>query len=142
MARKMRMVIGMKFLWGRQTATSGSREILRHEFAIGPLHQSSIFKRKARLYFCIRCEWRFLVSGSKVAVLDDHDNPMTGAESLRRFNSFAAGPCPALNEETPRPSSDAGAPKLPVREKIVPIRSPAVLVPAARGVSAAQTRHP
>jgi hypothetical protein len=72
---------------------------LRHEFVIGPLCESDLCPgKKARLYYCIRCKWNFLVCGSKVAVLDEHGNPLLGDESLRRFDTFEGGPCPVLEE--------------------------------------------
>ncbi|HWX37341.1 MAG TPA: hypothetical protein VNZ53_59245, partial [Steroidobacteraceae bacterium] len=63
----------------------------RHEFAIGPLCDSALFGRKARLYYCIRCNWRFLVSEKKVVVLDELGHPMAGPDSSTRFATFAEG---------------------------------------------------
>ena len=71
---------------------------VRHEFVIGPFCDSALFRRKARLYYCIRCRWQFLVSEKKVVVLDNDGHPMAGADSSARFNTFAEGPCPALVE--------------------------------------------
>ena len=87
---------------------------LRHDFVIGPHRHSDLFGRAARLYYCVRCKYSFLVCGSKVAVLDEDEVPITGEESLRRFNTFGEGPCPVLEafvaatmarEETLRPPS-------------------------------------
>ena len=84
-------------LWGSQLfrprpqATS-----LRHGFVIGPLCDSELFGRKARLHYCLRCNWRFLVSEKKVVVLDEVGHPMAGPDSSTRFATFAEGPCPAL----------------------------------------------
>jgi hypothetical protein len=69
---------------------------LKHDIVIGPQRHSDLFGREARLYYCVRCKWSFLVCGSTVAVLDENQNPVTGEESLRRFNTFAVGPCPVL----------------------------------------------
>jgi hypothetical protein len=71
---------------------------LRHEFVIGPLCDSPLFRQKARLYYCIRCRWHFLVSEKKVVVLDEDRHPIVGPDSAARFNTFAEGPCPALVE--------------------------------------------
>jgi len=71
---------------------------VRHEFVIGPFCDSALFRRKARLYYCIRCRWQFLVSEKKVVVLDNDGHPMAGADSSAPFNTFAEGPCPALVE--------------------------------------------
>jgi hypothetical protein len=69
---------------------------LRHDFVIGPQRNSDLFGRAARLYHCVRCKSSFLVCGSKIAVLDEDQVPITGEESLRRFNTFGEGPCPVL----------------------------------------------
>lgn len=69
---------------------------LRHEFAIGPLCDNALFGGKARLYYCIRCKWSFLVYGSRVAVLDERGNPLAERESSKRFPTFEDGPCPVL----------------------------------------------
>jgi len=70
---------------------------MRHEFAIGPLCDSDLCPgKKARLYYCIECEWRLLVSGSRVAVLNEDGSLITGEESLRRFNNSEDDPCPVL----------------------------------------------
>jgi hypothetical protein len=70
---------------------------LRHEFAIGPLCKSDLYPgEQARLYYCIRCNWRFLVGGSKVAVLDETGKPIVVEKSLHRFSTFGEGPCPVL----------------------------------------------
>jgi len=60
-------------LWGNGIYHPAKRRdrSLRHEFVVGPLCDSSLSERKARLYYCIRCKWNFLVCGSKVAVLDE-----------------------------------------------------------------------
>ncbi len=70
----------------------------RHEFVIGPLCVTSVFHKPARVYYCMRCQWSFLVLGSKVAVLDDHGRPVCCDESLQRFRTFREGPCPVLQE--------------------------------------------
>jgi len=69
---------------------------LRHNFAIGPLCDTYLFKHQARLYYCARCSWSFLVSSGAVAVIDAHGRPLTGDEAERQFKSFANGPCPVL----------------------------------------------
>jgi len=69
---------------------------LKHDFVIGPQRYSELFGRPARLYHCVRCKWSFLVGGSKVVVLDEHQKPIVGEESLKRFNSLGQGPCPVL----------------------------------------------
>jgi len=86
----------MKF-WGIHLASPAPRSTSsRHEFVIGPLHDNPFFGKKARLYYCMRCTWRFLVSGSEVVVLDGEGHPTKGADSSSRFATFAEGPCPAL----------------------------------------------
>lgn len=82
---------------------------MRHHFVIGPLCDSELFRRKARLYYCVRCRWSFLVCGSKLVVLDQGGNPVAGDESLRRFATFAEGPCPVLEAFASASSAEAAA---------------------------------
>jgi hypothetical protein len=84
-------------LWERPASHLQRRaSSLRHEFVIGPLCDSELFPRKARLYYCIRCKWHFLVCEKTVVVLDGYGHPMAGRDSSSRFATFAEGPCPAL----------------------------------------------
>jgi hypothetical protein len=83
-------------LWKSAAAQNRDLETLRHQFVIGPLCESDLCPGKARLYYCYRCKWTFLVCGSKVAVLDEYGKPIIGEESLRRFHTFEEGPCPVL----------------------------------------------
>lgn len=84
-------------LWGSNFFRPERRDrSLRHDFAIGPLCDSPLFRRKARLYYCIRCDWRFLVCDSRVVVLDEDGHPIVGTDSSNRFDTFTEGPCPAL----------------------------------------------
>jgi hypothetical protein len=69
---------------------------LRHNFAIGPLRDSYLFNGQARLYYCTRCRWSFLVSNNVVAVIDDQGRPLVGEEAKAQFRSFESGPCPVL----------------------------------------------
>lgn len=80
----------------------------RHEFVIGPLCTCAVFQQQARLYYCIRCKWSFLVCGSKVAVLDADGSPLVGEDSLRRFVTFEEGPCPVLEAFSSAASFDIG----------------------------------
>ena len=82
--------------WANGSSTLDRRRATRHQFVIGPLCERAIFQRKARLYYCIRCKWSFLVCGGRVAVLDEDGNPLGGDESLRKFATFEEGPCPVL----------------------------------------------
>jgi hypothetical protein len=84
-------------LWRKGEESPGRETVsLRHDFVIGPQRYSDLFGRPAQLYHCVRCKWSFMVGASKVVVLDEHQRPIVGAESLKRFNSFGQGPCPAL----------------------------------------------
>lgn len=80
----------------RSLAAPPARRALRHEFVIGPPSDNPLFQRKARLYFCIRCKWSFLVCERQIIVLDKHGTPLTGAQSSERFNTLESGPCLAL----------------------------------------------
>jgi hypothetical protein len=107
---------------------------LRHDFVIGPQRHSDLFERPARLYFCVRCKSSFLVCGRKVAVLDEDEVPLTGEESLLRFNTFGEGPCPVLEAFVSAATARAEALRPPSRSKrdqpgsmtpVTPIHTPA-----------------
>ena len=113
---------------------------LRHDFVIGPQRHSDLFGRAARLYYCVRCKSSFLVCGSKVAVLNEDEVPITGEESLRRFNTFGEGPCPVLEAFVSAAMARAEALRPPSRSKrdqpgsvapVAPIQIPAWAAPAA-----------
>jgi hypothetical protein len=83
-------------LWAAVSGAVERPEIIRrHELVIGPLCNSSFFGRKARLYYCNRCKWGFLVCGSKIAVLDDGNRPFSGNRSPTRFSADEKS-CPVL----------------------------------------------
>jgi hypothetical protein len=97
-------------LW-RKRATSPPAARLKHNFMVGPERHSELFGRPARLYYCIRCKWSFLVCGRTVVVLDEHEMPIVGEQGVRRFNTFAEGPCPVLEASTAVAIKvDAGSP--------------------------------
>jgi len=97
LARELRTGIGVKIWKNRAGASKRCNMSMRHEFAIGPLCDSDLCPgKKARLYYCIECEWRLLVSGSRVAVLNEDGSLIIGEESLRRFNNSEDDPCPVL----------------------------------------------
>jgi hypothetical protein len=89
----------------------------RHAFVIGPLCDSKLSSRKARLYYCRLCNWTFLVCGSQVAVLDERGEPLIGEESFSRFCTFEEGPCPALEAFAPATLADDENPRLSLRRK-------------------------
>jgi hypothetical protein len=101
-------------LWRRREKSQQAAR-LSHNFVVGPPRHSDLFGRAARLYMCARCKWRFEACGSKVVVLNDDGSPIVGEESLRRFNTFAQGPCPAL--EVPVSAPLTGPESLPVRSR-------------------------
>jgi hypothetical protein len=84
----------MKLWQSRAVASESCDRSLRHEFLIGPLCNTSLVQEKARLYYCTRCKWSFLVCGSKVAVLDEDGSPLVGEDGLRRFKTFEEGSVP------------------------------------------------
>src|SRR5271169_4127947 len=95
-------------LW-RKFANPQRTVRLKHDFVIGPQRPSDLFGRPARLYYCIRCKWSFMVCGSTVAVLDEDGTPVIGEESVRRFNSLGEGPCPVLEAFVSAAKADADA---------------------------------
>jgi hypothetical protein len=98
LVRKMPYPLFMK-LWESHTFRPQRRASnFRHQFVIGPMCDSALFRKKARLYYCIRCNWRFLVSGGTVVVLDEDGHPLDNSDSSDRFATFAEGPCPVLTE--------------------------------------------
>jgi len=62
-----------------------------------------MFRHKARLYYCIHCKWSFLVCERQVVVLDEHGNPLAGAQGSERFDTLEEGPCPGLAALQPHP---------------------------------------
>ena|SRR5260370_576475 len=68
----------------------------QHNFVIGPLCHSDLFKGRARLYYCTQCKWSFLVGGSKVVALDSNGHPFSGPEKTYRLETFGEGACPTL----------------------------------------------
>jgi hypothetical protein len=90
------MVLSMK-LTNLGSLVHRTRHVdLRHNFAIGPLCDSYLFNGQARLYYCTRCRWSFLVSNNAVVVIDGQGRPLVGEEAKAQFRSFEDGPCPVL----------------------------------------------
>jgi len=105
-------------LWGSRTATAQRHDrTLRHQFVIGPLCDTELCEGKARLYYCAKCKWCFLVCGSRVAVLDEDGSPLVGEDNLRRFNTFEEGPCPVLETFASAALANVEAWRLPSRRK-------------------------
>ena len=67
---------------------------MRHDFVIGPLCDHELFTGKARLYYCIRCNWRFLVRDRRVLVLDEAGRVLPQG-ALASFEAYEQGACPA-----------------------------------------------
>src|SRR5271167_4567330 len=107
----------MKLLENHAEASVRHLTNSRHAFVIGPLCDSNLSSRKARLYYCRLCKWTFLVCGSQVAVLDEGGEPLVGAESLSRFSTFEEGPCPSLEAFASAALSDTEKPRLSLRRK-------------------------
>lgn len=78
--------------------TSATKHDLRarHQFVIGPQRDINLPSGRGRLYYCYKCKWRFLVCGSKVAVLDEHGAPLIGDQAIERFSTLEEGPCPVM----------------------------------------------
>lgn len=88
-----------------ESPTGGSR----HHFVIGPQRATPWFSRPARIYYCFRCKWSYLVCGAEVVVVDEDGHPLDRDESAKRFNSFADEACPVFNAlalEDRNPSRD------------------------------------
>ena len=86
-----------------------------HELVIGPLCDDSLFSRKARLYFCMKCKQRFLVCGDRYALLDRRGNVMATIAAQDRSDSLEQALCPARDLKQPTP---------PVKAFIVHLRPP------------------
>jgi hypothetical protein len=69
---------------------------LRHEFAIGPLREHPLFDGKARQYYCTRCDWTLLVSGTKVALLGENSRLLAGDAGMRLHLMPDISLCPVL----------------------------------------------
>ena len=107
----------MKLLESHAEAPKRHYTNSRHAFVIGPLCDSNLSSRKARLYYCRLCNWTFLVCGTQVAVLDAKGNPLVGEESLSRFSTFEEGPCPALDAFASAALADNDKPRLSLWRK-------------------------
>jgi hypothetical protein len=83
-------------------ASPFSPKEMRHSFAIWALKKPGAFTRRPYLYYCLRCKWTFRVDRS-IIPLDEHSNPIQGAESAKRAATFAEGPCPVFNYLTSAP---------------------------------------
>jgi hypothetical protein len=90
---------------------------LRHDFLISPLAESAIVSKRARVYYCARCKWNFLVCEKRIAALDGDGNPIGGDEGRRRFETFGDGPCPALAQ------SNVAAPQAADNKRVSPRRN-------------------
>jgi len=105
-------------LWRKRPSLQNGRTTrLKHDFVIGTQRHSDLSGRAARLYYCIRCKWSFLVCGSKVAVLNEDERPIVGEESLRRFNTFEEGPCPVLEAFASAALASAESLRVPLRSR-------------------------
>jgi len=105
-------------LWRKRPSVQNGRTTpLKHNFVIGPRRHSDLFGRAARLYYCVRCKWSFLVCGSKVAVLDEDGSPIVGEESLRRFDTLGEGPCPVLDAFVSAALASAESLRVPLRSR-------------------------
>jgi len=89
------LALMMKLWKADSDAIERPQRIMQHEVVIGPLCASILFQRKARLYYCKRCTWSFLVCESKVVVLNKDGSPMNRNESSARFNADEDA-CPVL----------------------------------------------
>jgi hypothetical protein len=117
LVRELRPIVGMKLWESYASATIRHRTSSRHEFVIGPLCDTSLSSRKGRLYYCRLCEWRFLVCGNKVAVLDENGKPLAGGESVSRFSTFENGPCPVFEAFASAAVTDVDQSRLTLRRK-------------------------
>jgi hypothetical protein len=82
----------------REPLPSRNSVQLSHNFIVGPLSNYEPLGQIGRIYYCSHCKWSFLVCGRKIAAMDGDGQAITGEEGLRRFQTFAAGPCPALEK--------------------------------------------
>ena len=91
-------------------AIERAETLMRHAFVVGPLCDSALFGRKARLYYCNRYKWSFFVCGSKVVVLDESGSVLNGNESSARFGADG-DPCPVLEAFALEALEEALAPR-------------------------------
>ena len=114
MVRQLPLTSGMK-LWERLTAAAERPASTRHEFVIGPLRESDLSSQKSRIYYCRLCKWSFLVCENRVAVIDEHGQPLVGRESSARFSTFEEGPCPVLEAFSSASMADGDKSWHPIR---------------------------
>jgi len=85
------------WLWKlNHNASKSNANSLEHRFVLGPLRPHRLFSKPARLYYCRRCRWSFLVSGRKVVVLNTTGDILADPEDQRRLDTFPEGSCPVL----------------------------------------------
>jgi hypothetical protein len=72
----------------------------KHDFAVEQI-ESSFGGRREFISHCVRCKWTFRVNpdrGSIVAYDNNGELPLAEPEASRRIDTFAEGPCPALDD--------------------------------------------
>jgi hypothetical protein len=124
----------------REVVPEPARGRPRHRFVIGPICYASANLERGRLYYCTACRWKFLVCGTKVAVLAENGSALVGAEAIERFSTFAEGPCPVLEEFASALSSKIDRLPLLLEGQSDRLRNPAHGHGPARSVYLASSR--
>jgi hypothetical protein len=80
----------------KQTA----KATMPHLFAIKVLDKlPGLFQPRRYLYHCARCKWSFVVNDGRrgaLRLLAENGDKLTREEVVARAETFAAGPCPAM----------------------------------------------
>jgi hypothetical protein len=76
---------------------------MKHDYFIVDLGQPrGWFKAHRYRYSCLRCGWAFIVENwsGKVRAVGKGDEALPDTQSIRRVETFVAGPCEPLSAET------------------------------------------
>ncbi|HXN87428.1 MAG TPA: hypothetical protein VN867_15245, partial [Candidatus Binataceae bacterium] len=83
---------------------------LKHDFAVEPI-ESSFGGPREFLSYCVRCKWTFRINPDRGSIVayDHNGAALDEPEASHRVNTFAEGPCPALDDSDtePLPRADA-----------------------------------
>jgi hypothetical protein len=91
----------------------------RHNFAIWTLKNDPSSRQRLYLYYCMRCNWAFLVDHNGAATpLTPDGRRLEGAQAAERIATFPSGPCASFTRVLPLHR---------MTQKISPVRSVAGL---------------
>ena len=89
------------------TAASKAERSRKHDFTVEQI-ESSFGGPREFLSRCARCKWTFHVNPDRGSIVacDSSGAPLTEPEASQRVDTFAEGPCPAI-DDSPHDWEDA-----------------------------------